>query len=347
MFQTRYLPSNHLEKPVLVIGIQDHFNCYSFKTGIVRAWLRLWVVSPCRNTILNALLRIRMAIIARKSWKPFVAQLKDTEATQKRLLGDILRLNKSTQFGRDFSFDEISTYETFRARVAVQNYETLNPYVTRQQTSGLAMLSVDEPIIYAKTSGTTGAAKYIPIGKTSLNLLRQGQNIASYCNYLACPDAYKGKLMAIISPAIEGYLPNGGAFGSASGLIVKNMPKVAQEKYVLPWEIFEIENHETKYAEIIKIGLCHKDITFLGTANPSTLLLLLNTINQQRWELLDAIKHQTISAHLPKHIEDAIKRKAVMNRVRVRELEVLFKTKERLEFKDLWPDLKLPGYEIT
>ena len=88
--------------------------------------------------------------------------------TQKKVFDHLIRKGKLTEFGKDHEFDKIQSYEDFKRRVPVTDYEGLKPYVERIVNGESDILWEGKPIYFAKTSGTTSGAKYIPITKESM-----------------------------------------------------------------------------------------------------------------------------------------------------------------------------------
>ncbi len=93
-----------------------------------------------------------------------------------------------------------------------------------QEIKKKPMLNAEQPIMYAQTSGTTGEPKYVPILKSTVKNYKYSQNIFAYAQYSTFPDIFFGKILAIVSPDIEGFLETGTPFGSMSGFIYKSMP---------------------------------------------------------------------------------------------------------------------------
>jgi hypothetical protein len=151
--------------------------------------------------------------------------------------------------------------------VPVQNYESLRRYLETQR-----------PVMFARTSGTTDLPKLIPVFSSTLAGLRRRQSLATLSVYETCPEAFAGKMLALASPAVEGRLPSGIPFGSASGYLYETMPALARRKYVIPKETFAIEDHETKYRQILLLALAERNITLIAAANPSTLLKLSDVL---------------------------------------------------------------------
>ena len=88
---------------------------------------------------------------------------KNPVATQQKVFEQLIAQAKNTAFGRDHHFDEIKNYDDFVARVPIRDYEALRPYIERVVEGEPNVLWKGKPLYFAKTSGTTSGAKYIPI----------------------------------------------------------------------------------------------------------------------------------------------------------------------------------------
>ena len=351
LFSTAYLPGKTHDKNTnfspVKIGLEDQAND-GFIAALLRPFEGVNVALRCwhyqiKNKFVSLIFNIWVRSIRYTHWKPMKISCGQPQLTQINLLKTILETNQATTFAQEHHFNNISSHKDFIKNVPVQDYDSLQPYIQQQEMSGDHALTCNTPAIYAQTSGTTGSAKQIPILSDSIKQLKKNQSLAAYMNYQCSPKAFSGMLLAIVSPAIEGYTDAGTPYGSVSGLLVKNMPKIAKAKYVLPSEVFEISDFETKYYLILRLALAHKNITFLGAANPSTFIRLLQIINERRDELLEDMKE----SHLPKtiglsnDIKQAIEKKIHHNPKRLSELKNLFNEKKVIEFRDIWPNLNL------
>ncbi len=291
---------------------------------------------------LNALLWGRMQLLRWTNWRPLVAAARHPRRTQNQWLRRHLARNADTRFGREHDFRTITSYEEFAARVPIQTYETLRPYIEGQEQHGEPALNADPPIMYAQTSGTTGKPKLIPILQSTLENHRRSQGSQAFIQFSTVPGAYSGRLLPIVSPAVEGTLPSGTPYGSASGHVYKNMPTLARAKYVLPHEVFEIEDYDLKYRTILRLAAPARDITFMASANPSTFLRLLDLLAEHRLELLEDIASQRFRHldELPSSIADAVLPRLRTSKVRVAELDSVLRLPAPA-FKHLWPDLRL------
>ena len=52
-------------------------------------------------------------------------------ADQEKILQELLKGAKGTEFGKEHSFDKIKTYEEFREAVPVRDYEEFKPYIEK------------------------------------------------------------------------------------------------------------------------------------------------------------------------------------------------------------------------
>ena len=93
----------------------------------------------------------------------------------------------------------------------MQDYEALRPYIDDQRRTGAPALTAEATLFYARTSGTTGKPKHIPITPSVLAMQRAEQALFSYLQYRACPRAFTGKAFGIMGAAVEGHLDSGHA----------------------------------------------------------------------------------------------------------------------------------------
>ena len=75
---------------------------------------------------------------------------------------------RETEFGADHHFDKIKTVHDFKKRVPIRDYEDLKPYIDKVRMGEKNILWKGKPLYFAKTSGTTSGAKYIPLTKESM-----------------------------------------------------------------------------------------------------------------------------------------------------------------------------------
>lgn len=234
-------------------------------------------------------LRAAMVHARLRRWQPLEHLAHRPDEAQHDVLMKLLAANRHTRFGQEHGFADIRDYQHFQARVPVQDYETLRPYIDDQRRTRAPALTAESPLFYAQTSGSTGTPKYLPITPSMLALHREEQALFSYLQYQACPAAFAGKALGIMGAAVEGRLDSGHVVGSVSGHLYQALPKVVRSRFVVPPEVFSIADYDLKYLIILRLALSEPRVTYLGAPNPSTFLRLLDILNANRERLLDSL----------------------------------------------------------
>lgn len=275
-------------------------------------------------------------------WRPFIRRTRCPTRTQQRVLRSILRRNRDTDFGRQHQFPSIRTANDFSRRVPILTYEDLRPYIERQETQQTAGLLPEQPLMYARTSGTTGQAKHLPVTAATIARAKRNQRIFSYCHYSAIPGIFGGKTLAFVSPAIEGRLPSGTPYGSMSGLIYENMPRLLRRRYLVPPAVFAINDHALKYLLIAIFAVAERAISFIAGANPSTFLKVSEVIRSRSAEIVFAIETGVLPGRdvLGLQAHGEIQRCFRSNPDRASTVKRLFEAGPEVTFSLLWPELK-------
>jgi hypothetical protein len=256
---------------------------------------------------------------------------------QAEVLNRILATNAETAFGKRHGLSHANNIDDYRRAVPIQTYEDLRPLIDRQELTGEQCLTREPPVYYHRTSGTVGTPKDIPVTEAGLRRTRQHQKIFAHA-VAKGTKALGGKVFGITGQAVEGKMPGGTPFGSASGLLYQSHSKLVRSRYVLPAELSDIEAYQARYLAMAAYGLSEPSVTCIGTANPSTLVRLLSLINQQP----DAILRAVADGGLP----DAARAGALPDNAlrpkprRAAYLAGRLATSGQLTYADIWPDLK-------
>ncbi|MEM6841988.1 MAG: GH3 auxin-responsive promoter family protein [Bacteroidota bacterium] len=174
------------------------------------------------------------------------------EKVQDKMLSNLLKGGRNTLFGKDHQLDQVSTYEEFRQAVPIRDYEDLKPYINRIIGGKSDVLWPGKPAYFAKTSGTTSGAKYIPITKDSIpNHIDSARNaLLSYVADTGNSAFLDRKLIFLSgSPTLEekGGIP----LGRLSGLVNHHVPQYLRTNQLPSYETNCIEEWETKLGRIV------------------------------------------------------------------------------------------------
>ena len=173
--------------------------------------------------------------------------------TQQKVFRNLLAAAKKTQFGKDHNFAGIKSFEDFARQVPIRDYEELRPYVDRVVKGEEDILWKGKPIYFAKTSGTTSGAKYIPLTKESMPFhIEAARNaILNYIHETGKTAFVDGKMIFLQgSPLLEE--KNGINLGRLSGIVAHFVPKYLQKNRMPSWETNCIEDWETKVDAIVE-----------------------------------------------------------------------------------------------
>lgn len=221
---------------------------------------------------------------------------KHPKEVQLNLLHQILKTNAETVFGKEHLFDVTDTVEKYQANVPVNTYDNLASYINRHLQGEADVLVPGKPCYYATTSGSTGAPKYIPVTETMAKKGHQGSaRLWSYTLYNNEPRSYTGKIIVLVSPAVEGHTESGTPFGSISGQYIKNLNQHIQANYAIPYELYEEADYESRYYCILLLGMAEPNVSLLSSTNPSTLSLLGEKGNLHKARLIEDIRTGTLS----------------------------------------------------
>ena len=173
--------------------------------------------------------------------------------TQQKVFESLIKEAVQTKFGKDHDFSAIKTHAEFVQKVPVRDYEGLKSYVDLVVKGEENVLWKGKPLYFAKTSGTTSGAKYIPLTKESMPFhIQAARNaILSYIHETGKADFVSGKMIFLQgSPILEE--KNGIKLGRLSGIVAHFVPKYLQKNRMPSWETNCIEDWETKVNAIVE-----------------------------------------------------------------------------------------------
>jgi hypothetical protein len=158
-----------------------------------------------------------------------------------------------TQFGIDHHLKEVRTAKDFADAVPIRDYEMLRSYVDVMVDGKPDVLWPGRPLYYAKTSGTTSGAKYIPISKESMpfHIESAKEALLEYAFHSGNYDYIGGK-MIFLQGSPEMTDTHGVKTGRLSGIVAHYVPAYLQANRLPSWETNCIDDWETKLAAIVQ-----------------------------------------------------------------------------------------------
>ena len=172
---------------------------------------------------------------------------------QEKLLLSLIKTAENTLFGREHHFRDIKTIEDFQKQVPIADYEDFRLYIERIKNNEKDILWVGKPQYFAKTSGTTSGAKYIPISKEGMPYQIAGAQSALF-HYIALKnnaDFVAGKMIFLQgSPELEEI--NGIKIGRLSGIVAHHIPDYLQKNRLPSYQTNCIDDWEAKVDKIVQ-----------------------------------------------------------------------------------------------
>ncbi len=291
--------------------------------------------------IADGLFHAGMRTLGLVDWQTFGQALNHPDKVQTSLLKQILARNGETDFGRRHQFGLIDSRETYRAAVPTAEYEQLRPLIDHQMETGQTTLTAQAPIHYARTSGTTGAAKLLPVTPDGLAALRRVQRLFAFAQFRGA-HTFAGRILAIAGAAIEARTPTGVPIGSATGAVYAGMPRPIRRRYVVPPVVFTISDYDARDYLIALLGLAANDISALATANPSTLVRLQQVMRNHWDDLLRDLDSGRLNRRIDLNQEQQRTVEAVLRAdpIRANALRRGIPAPEELHLRDVWPHLR-------
>ena len=200
--------------------------------------------------------------------------------TQQAVFLKLIAAAQYTQFGKDHAFATIKTHQDFSTQVPVRDYEALKPYVDRVVAGESNILWPGKPLYFAKTSGTTSGAKYIPLTKESMpfHVVAARNAILNYIHQTGNAHFVEGKMIFLQgSPVLE--QKNGIQLGRLSGIVAHFVPAYLQKNRLPSWETNCIEDWETKVDAIVNETVAQNMTVISGI--PSWVQMYFEKLQQQ------------------------------------------------------------------
>jgi hypothetical protein len=205
--------------------------------------------------------------------------IKYPHEVQDELFKKLIQTARYTEFGKQFDFSSIHTYEQFSERIPIHTYEKTFPYIDRLMKGEQNILWPSEIKWFSKSSGTTNArSKFIPVSQESLEdcHFKGGKDLLSiYVNNYPETKLFDGKGLAVggshqineLDPSASSY------YGDVSAVIMQNLPPWAQFIRTPSLETALMGNWEEKIEKLARETI-RENVTNIAGVPTWTVLLI-------------------------------------------------------------------------
>ena len=203
--------------------------------------------------------------------------MKFPHKVQEALLFQLLKTAKNTVWGQRFDFASIKSYATFSARIPIQDYESLKPYILRMMHGEKDVLWNGRTRWFSKSAGTTSErSKFIPVSSQNLRTCHiRGTWDTMNLVYQNKPNARqfecKSLLMGGSLETFQAYPKT--RIGDVSAIIIQNMPFIARPFFTPDIETALMANWEDKISRIAEIVSKEKEMVMIGGVPTWTIVL--------------------------------------------------------------------------
>ena len=227
------------------------------------------------------------------------------EETQMRVFRSLVAKAADTQWGRKYNYRSVSSVKDYQARVPVQSYEEIIPYIERLRNGEKDLLWPGEIEWFAKSSGTTSTkSKFIPVTEDSLTgcHYRGAKDVlAVYLHNNPDTRIYTGKGLILGGSHKINNFSNNSLYGDLSAILMENAPRWVSFVRTPAKKIALLEDFEEKLKQITRITASQNVTNISGV--PSWYLVLIKQILEytgksnlcEVWPHLEVFFHGGIS----------------------------------------------------
>jgi hypothetical protein len=199
----------------------------------------------------KAFLEVGRVQVKRWDWA-----LEDLEQVQRTQLRKIIEHAKDTEYGRKFGFAGIRTYEEFRARVPVSDYDGFAPYIERMKKGERNLLVPEFVRYFGNSSGSSnqGRSKFLPVTERQIYLQRRaGQDaLLRFLVHKERDDFMSGYTLGLF-PSTKMKEEGSVLVSSNPAIMAAKMPFITRWGYLPDPETREISDYDAKMTRIAEI----------------------------------------------------------------------------------------------
>ncbi|MDR1162062.1 MAG: GH3 auxin-responsive promoter family protein [Tannerellaceae bacterium] len=228
----------------------------------------------------------------------------DTGDIQRKQLQALLCKARHTKWGATYDFKSIRTYEDFAARLPLQGYDDIKPFVIRMINGEKNVLWPSVVKWYAKSSGTTNdKSKFIPVTPEIKHSQYKGgfDCVALYLRSNPESRFFSRKGLILGGSHSPSPLNQRAHYGDLSAVLIQNIPPIVNLFRVPKKRIILMDEWESKIKAIVS-STWNEDVNSLSGV-PSWMLVLIKAVLEKTgkqyltdvWPNLEVFFHGGVS----------------------------------------------------
>ena len=270
----------------------------------------------------------------------------DVDKVSEKLLLDLVKRNRNTEYGRKYGFSDIRTIKEYQDKVPFTTYDDYKDYIRRIADHGEQhLLTADKVEFFANTSGTSGEMKLIPVVKRAKK--PYSQTVAVFMNIIVSEMKKRGiscgrglNTVEIETNATKSGIPSGLISAYTLGSAKFAIPVIT----CFPKEIFGYgEGVDMKYLKAF-YAMKDRDLVYMAAVFMSNITDLMTYIFENTDMLINDIANGRIntSVNIPDELRAKLNKKLRPAPERADKLRKIF-SKHSCSgiMKAVWPKLSL------
>lgn len=217
--------------------------------------------------------------------------------TQRAKLAALLARNADTEYGRRFGFASITSQAEYARRVPIVTPDDVQPYVDRMMRGERHLLTADPPVYYTRTTGSSGAAKHVPITDSYRRDFQRTVHVALGHLYRRFPAAFLGRALYFVGSRRMDRAADGNDVGTMSGFNYNALPPLLRKIYAWPYELFEVTDLATRSYLALYLALV-SEVSLIAGIFPAPIVYLLRDLDARGAELARDLRSGVLSAAL-------------------------------------------------
>ncbi len=225
--------------------------------------------------------------------------------TQWAVFRYLLQQAAHTEWGKYYDYNSIESYEDFKNRVPVFEYESLKPWIDRNMRGEQNLLWPSAIKWFSKSSGTTSdVSKFIPMSAESIQDTHYKASIdllSWYCTQFESTTIFEGKGLILGGSHQVNKFNEHSSYGDLSAVLIQNMPFLAQIYRTPDLSIALLDDWEVKIEQLAHSTMKERVTNISGV--PTWTLMLIKRLyeisGKQRlkeiWPSLELYIHGGVS----------------------------------------------------
>ncbi|MCR5774294.1 MAG: GH3 auxin-responsive promoter family protein [Lachnospiraceae bacterium] len=233
-----------------------------------------------------------------------VASSEDAEQVQTSLLRSILSANADTEYGKKYSFSDISSIDGYQERVPLSDWETYKEPVSRMMKGEEGILTSEAPVYYCISSGMSDVPRYTPLTTEDILIQKKywidgiEESVASYFSSMSSKYS-KGRIF-YIGEFFRTFTENGVMSGVRIGApyrLLEDSGELDLECFTSPKEVLFSEKLEDLLYIKVLFALKDRSVTSIQGIFVHKIVGLFDHLRKNWDHYVNDIATGTVSSH--------------------------------------------------